>query len=296
MDNKKYLQLKEKVNHGNLQLPMELYKGDFNNKCDYYPHWHDEMELLYVAQGSGNIHIDLNTYNIDTGDFIIIPKGALHYVNWDKTTKIKYSVLVFNLSMLETSDLDFCQINFINPLVQNELHIKNIIKPSDLGYSVILNYFNNIVENYTNKNFGFQLELKGFFFLLFFNLFNKGYIIKTTNKTISNENMKIKKIKKVINHIQLNYKNSISVKELAEIAQYSDYHFIRFFKEYTGKTCMEFINSFRVQKATDLIINTNLSITEIAYEVGFGDVSYFIKTFKKYFNTSPNNFRKDSHH
>lgn len=292
MQHTEYLQLKENVTHGNPDLPMEIYKGEFNNNSNFYPHWHNEIELLYIVDGSGVICLDLTFHNFNSGDLILIPKGTLHYMSETITNNISYNAIVFDLSILQNSTLDFCQVNFINPLYNNELQVKNLITKSDSGYDDILHYFKILTEIYEKKDFAFQLELKGTFLLMFHKLLKKDYIKKTDCNT-PNEKIKVEKIKEVITYIQENYKKSISIKELSEIAKYSDYHFVRFFKSQTGKTCTEFINSFRIQKSIEFLLNTNLPITEIAYEVGFGDVSYFIKTFKKLIGTSPSIYRKN---
>ncbi|MDZ5001201.1 helix-turn-helix domain-containing protein, partial [Clostridium perfringens] len=135
-------------------------------------------------------------------------------------------------------------------------------------------------------------EIKGELFLIFSTIFKEGYVSLNVSSENYSDLIKVGKLKEVIKYIQTNYKNPITIKELADIAQYSEYHFLRFFKSQTGKTCTQYINYFRIQKATLLLFNTNLSITEIAYEVGFGDVSYFIKTFKKFLSISPTKYRK----
>lgn len=294
MDNKSYLKLKEQVNHGNMQLPMEVYHVEFTNSADFYSHWHDEMEFIYVLNGSAEICIDFKTINVKNGDFIIIPKGSIHYMIGKENTKISYIALVFNLSLIEGNALDYSQINFINPIIQNELFFKNIIKPKDPSHDKIIAAFNNIIESYTNKPSAFQLEIKCALFSIFSSIFKENYISFNLDAEKNSNLVKLEKLKEVIKYIQTNYKSPITIKELAHIAQYSEYHFLRFFKSQTGKTCTQFINYFRIQKATLLLFDTNLSITEIAYEVGFGDVSYFIKTFKKYLSISPTKYRNEN--
>ncbi|WP_411168684.1 helix-turn-helix domain-containing protein [Clostridium sp. MB05] len=292
MDNKSYLQLKEQVNHGNMQLPMEVYHVEFTNSADFYSHWHDEMEFIYILNGSAEICIDFKIFSVTNGDFIIIPKGAIHYMIGKENTKISYIALVFNLSLIEGNTLDYSQINFVTPIVQNKLFFKNVISISNVGHAKIVNAFNNLIESYGNKAYGFQLEIKGELFLIFSTIFKEGYVSLNVSSENYSDLIKVGKLKEVIKYIQTNYKNPITIKELADIAQYSEYHFLRFFKSQTGKTCTQYINYFRIQKATLLLFNTNLSITEIAYEVGFGDVSYFIKTFKKFLSISPTKYRK----
>jgi len=291
MKSKDYLELKEKVNHGDFQLPMNIYVGEFRNFFALYLHWHDEMEFIYIKQGKGTLYLDLEFYDIHEGDFILIKKDSLHYVIGDKISILKYEAVVFDLDMLKNPLFDYCQLEFIEPMIKNELHLAPIIKKCNNGYEVIMDYYNKIVKSYLKKEFGYQLEIKGLLFLLFFQIFNNKYA-ERINADSLNKNKKLDIIKKLIQYIKAHYNEPITVKELANIAEYSEYHFIRFFKAQTGKTCTQFINSVRLEEAARLLVTTKLSITEIAYEVGFGDVSYFIKIFKKQFSDSPSNYRK----
>lgn len=293
MDNLSYLNLKEQVNHGNIQLPLELYSVEYRNSSDFYSHWHDEMEFIYVIEGRSEICIDLKKLKISTGDFIIVPKGSIHYIIGNDNTKISFIALVFNLSLIEGNNLDYSQINFINPILQNKLFFKNLITFNDSSYNDIINSFNLLTKSYKEKGYGYQLAIKSSLLNIFYLLFKENYItIKIENENYNNL-IKIEKLKEVIKFIQTNYKSHISTKELANIAKYSEYHFLRFFKNETGKTCTQYINNFRIKKAALLLSNTNLSITDIAYEVGFGDISYFIKTFKKQMSISPAKYRKE---
>ena len=294
MDNTSYLKLKEQVSHGNIQLPLEVYNIEYQNSADSYSHWHDEMEFIYIIDGNSEIHIDFKTFTVSSGDFIIIPKGSIHYMSVLSDSKISYIALVFSLSLIEGTTLDYSQISFINPIIENKLLFKNIITYKDNGYDSIISSFKQLIDSFNSRNYGYQLYIKSFLFNIFYTLFNENHIQIDIEKEHYNDLIKVEKLKEVIKYIQTNYKNPISIKELADIAKYSEYHFLRFFKNETSKTCTQYINNFRIQKAALLLSNTNLSITEIAYEVGFGDVSYFIKTFKKYMLTSPNKFRKTS--
>ena len=69
------------------------------------------------------------------------------------------------------------------------------------------------------------------------------------------------------------------------------YHFMRFFKKYTGKTCIQFIKNYRLEKAYNLLKNTDLPVTQISFDVGFSNVSYFIRSFKEKYKVTPKELR-----
>ena len=84
----------------------------------------------------------------------------------------------------------------------------------------------------------------------------------------------------------------ITLDDMALAAGFSTKYFCSFFKELTGKTPVEYLNSYRVERACRKLLGSDLSITQIAYGSGFNDLSYFIKTFKKIKGSSPSIYRK----
>ena len=103
---------------------------------------------------------------------------------------------------------------------------------------------------------------------------------------------KIDLIKKILNYIHENYNDKIYIEDLALEANMNVKYFCRFFKSVIGKTPVEYINSYRIEKATELLQTETLSISNIALSVGIDNFSYFVKQFKKYKNCTPSQYRK----
>ena len=78
---------------------------------------------------------------------------------------------------------------------------------------------------------------------------------------------------------------------MAEQLNFSEYHFMRFFKKHLGVTCIEYINNYRLDIAAKKLSMTNHSIMEVALETGFNNISYFNKLFKEKFKVTPKEFR-----
>ena len=105
----------------------------------------------------------------------------------------------------------------------------------------------------------------------------------------------IKRIRKVLNFIEENLDNELSLENLAEIGNYSPFHFHRIFRGIIGETSQEYINRNRMEKSAMLLSHhKNKSLEEVFSEVGFKSNSAFSKTFKKYFGVSPSVFRKNT--
>ena len=104
-----------------------------------------------------------------------------------------------------------------------------------------------------------------------------------------------KRIRKVLNHIDQNLQDDLSLEKLAEIATYSPFHFHRIFRVVTSETLQEYITRKRLEKsAMMLALKKNTSLEKIYTQFGFKSNANFSKTFKKYHGISPTEFRKNS--
>lgn len=93
-------------------------------------------------------------------------------------------------------------------------------------------------------------------------------------------------------HIERSFARDLTLAELAAVAELTPFHFLRLFKRETGMTPHRFLLETRVRRALPLLRDTARPITEIAYEVGFGDLSNFINTFRRSVGCSPRQFRR----
>lgn len=92
--------------------------------------------------------------------------------------------------------------------------------------------------------------------------------------------------------IMNNFRDEISLDRLALEARLSKFHFARQFKAVTGFTCMQYLSMVRLSEATKLITSTRLRVSEVCYEVGFGDLTHFERRFKRDTGYTPSAFRK----
>ena len=95
---------------------------------------------------------------------------------------------------------------------------------------------------------------------------------------------------RLLDWIDKNYVERISISQLAEIAEAEEKYLCRFFKEYTGNSPIDYINRLRVERACLRMAKGEASVTEAALDSGFNDVSYFCKTFKKYKGVTPREY------
>jgi len=291
MNNIELKNLKENAIHGDFILPFTTYYCGFSEIYYTIPiHWHEEIEFTIINEGVGEYKIDLIPYELEKGDLVLIKPFSLHSIHPIANQNMHWNTMVFNLNMLNSAVTDGCLIKYFAPLLNNEHQLPLIIKKTYRGYGELFNTITKIFACYDSKDIAFELELKSLLYHFFVLLYKYDLIVK--NKATSLSSDVTNKMKIILNYIKENYMENISIKDMCSISNFSEYHFMRFFKKYIGMTCIEYINTYRLEIASKLLDTTNNSIMDICFEVGFNNVSYFNKLFKSKYKLTPRDFRE----
>ena len=279
----KYSEYIEKKIHGSMDFPIQLYKVDKNNA--YYvmqAHWHKEFEIIRVISGRLDVYLNNTKYSLKDGDIIFVECGCLH--RGDPKNAV-YECLVFDLGMLRRQQQD-TTYKFISPIVNGELGVNCLLtKDNSLLYSVTCSLF----ETMKNPSNYFELDVYALLFKLFCELYKNGFVINTTKMQKGHQ---INTISRIIEYIDENYTENISLNDIAVFIGLSEKYICRIFKEYTSKTIIEYINEIRIDNACHDMIYNNKTVTQAAFDNGFNDLSYFSKVFKSSKHQTPSNYVK----
>lgn len=111
--------------------------------------------------------------------------------------------------------------------------------------------------------------------------------------TDTSKQMYLRLISKTEDYIEQHLAEPISLSDLARNAHLSEFHFHRIFRKYSSETLHEFVTRFKLERAAVFLsVTSSISITEVALNYGYNDVSSFSRAFKKHFGNSPSNYRK----
>ncbi|MBQ3037833.1 MAG: helix-turn-helix transcriptional regulator, partial [Clostridia bacterium] len=118
-------------------------------------------------------------------------------------------------------------------------------------------------------------------------------ILKMLNITSDDINSGVKNehIKAALSYIEANYKNDLSLAEVANFVHLTTYHFSKLFKTTMGTNFVNYITALRIQKAQDMLLDTFMSVTEIGENSGFSSANNFFRVFKKITGMSPQQYR-----
>ncbi|MDE6313450.1 MAG: AraC family transcriptional regulator [Lachnospiraceae bacterium] len=291
MEYMEYLQLKEGTTHGDFLSPLSYYELNTKESQFLLPmHWHEEIEVTYIESGSGSYVLDLCELPVSDGDILVIPPGTLHSSKLENNSNIITRTFVFHLNMLNSLQTDACAIKYFAPLIHGEFTAPIIVHRDSTGYDSILQAFSQLLTCYREQSAGYELAVKSYLLLLFYQMFHHNIFQKKGGNQQAESTPEL--LKKVINYIHTNYAVHITVADLAALCDFSEYHFMRFFKRYVGMTCIDYINNYRLDVASVMLKEKNSSIMEIALDAGFNNISYFNKLFKSKFHVTPSEYRR----
>ena len=133
---------------------------------------------------------------------------------------------------------------------------------------------------------GYQLHSKSLLLDIFATLYKNNLFEAPTLISIS------EKYKKLLTYIQTHYREQITLEEISKFCNMSPKYFCRYFKNNFGKTFVNYLNHFRIEKACVQLSETSDSIIKIALDNGFHNISYFNKCFKSIMHVTPSLYRK----
>lgn len=278
--------VREQEIRGTPDFPLSVYHQKVKNVSVIY-HWHPEIEFVYVVSGDFKVIINQKTYSANSGDFFLIGTEDFHAMNKNKEYAEFYTV-VFEPQLLDFVLKNPFQRQCVDLIKNGSLDFCHKLTNSEEGYDEIKKQFLRIV-NPSSTSFSQANQIVALYEILLCLMQNKKMRHKKKSPFVS---VRDENIKKVMAYIEENLQKKISLKDLSGIFPMSEKYFCSFFKKQTNLTPVEYINRLRISKASDLLMLSDMNVTEISLECGFESLSYFIRQFKKITGVTPNQYRK----
>jgi AraC-like DNA-binding protein len=257
-----------------------LSKGD-TDIC--FPcHWHEKIELLYFTQGEALIRCNSLEIAVKKGDLIVVNSNELHQ-GYFVSKSTAYFCIIFDTSLFQSRYVDTCETKYINPISNNCILFKNKIENEKQVTKLIREF----VNEYEKKETGYELAVKATLLQILVILLRNHVQLVLTAKEYDSRMRNLKRFNSVLEYIESNYYEKITIDQLCSMVNISRFHFCRVFKSITGKTLGEYLNLLRISKAEAILGKGDANITEAAMACGFDDMNYFSRIYKKYKHESP---------
>ena len=276
----------EPISFENKSFSYNIYDNSNHNPAEKHQKWHyhPEIELVYVNNGSGKRQVGLNLSNYNDGLLILVGSNLPHTGFTDYFDDERKEVVI-----------QFKE-NFLGDSLKEVFEFKNIfnlLKTSKKG----IVFEGDIKKKIGLAMLGLQYETSFQKVITLITILNdlsrsKNYeILNISNYNINgiNEN---ERIRKAFNFIKDNYKKEVSLEKVAKEVHMTVPSFCRYFKSQTNKTFIQFLIEYRVNNALKLLTQSDKDIKNISYECGFNNYSHFNRSFKKINLISPSDYRK----
>lgn len=258
--------------------------------CD--AHYHSAIEMIYGYVGRSKVLLNGQTLFFGEGDLLLLNSNDVHsIVGLDERTE--YLMVQFDPSLLYTGSHSFFEIKYLLPFTLSSSTHQKIFFHDEFEDIDILSLMENIRDESERKDYGYELAIRTDISRIFL------WILRTWNKRGINLNIEEKitetsaqRLQAAISFAKNNFKSEISAKDAAKACNVSYSYFSRFFKNVTKRSFSDYVNFLRITEAEKMLTESDIPITEIAYEVGFSSSSYFIAQFKSTKGISPAKYRK----
>lgn len=280
---------KENRRHSSKLIPYSYYKSNIPEYFANVPlHWHSEFEINYILEGGGEFICGDNRFISESGDIVIIPPNLLHAVYPIEGTVHIYDTIVFNQEMLGSLDNDRSAAECIRPIINGSFSVNCRITRSHQYYDELKTTVENIISCAKGNTAQLDMLLKSELLRLFWLLENSGDIYPKNETDFDRSDL----IRPAVEYISENYKENITVAQLADTVHLSRSYFMHCFKQIAGIGAIEYIMQLRIKAVRELLLNTDKTVADIAFECGFRNLSNFNRQFRNITGCTPGEYRK----
>lgn len=273
---------KESKSRGSSDFPVEIHLISSEHPRYVMPcHWHEECELIYIESGEFMYEIDMEEGLATEGDILFVSGEMLHS---GIPNSCKYKCIVFNMDFLMKGN-SACY-SLLSPFAIGSSRV-NLRLPSD--DPDIQRVVRELFECVGSMPEGGILQTQGLLYQLFGYIIQKNCYVKHASASAGSQK-RIRQLKNTLAFIESNYSSPLTLEQMAQAADMSPKYFCYFFHNMTHRTPIDYLNRHRIDVAQARLAAGHHNITEIAFECGFNDLSYFIRVFKKYVGTTPKQY------
>jgi AraC-like DNA-binding protein len=251
-------------------------------------HWQKQFEVYYVLEGKMDIILNGKNYTLDKDDILFVQPELMH--GYFYQSKYTHSIIfLFGTDFFKELLIDLNDKMNLKSIFNR----KTIFRAKSEGelHTRMVKYIKSISDEFLNKNAGYRLAIqKSLYEIALLFLRDLPPVESQAEQAIESLHTKI--LERVLSFVHENYSDySITLEKAAEVAILSKFYFSRFFREKTGLTFHTYLSRIRVNKAIELLTETEISITDIAYQAGFESLKTFNRLIKKYTSVTPSQLR-----
>ncbi|RFZ78621.1 AraC family transcriptional regulator [Lacrimispora amygdalina] len=278
---------KELQEQGLQLFNMYANEGDIHQYiADCIPsHWHRELEVFLLLQGSVIIQIGDNIYHAEAGEGYFINTGVLHSFAAAVPSPCIYHSFVFDSGIIGGTPGSVFDTMYVRPLLDAGPDFLKFQK--EAGDEAFFQQFDTAFTACEKEKSGYEFEVREALSKILLYTKEKHQTMPSRRMPTLQES----RLKQMLEWIDGNLRSVMTVKEIADTANICTRECQRIFSRYLHYSPMEYIQQRRLFKAAEQLSTTDAPITEIAFDCGFSSHSYFTKQFKALVGATPTEYR-----
>lgn len=274
-------------------LPIRL-----NPDCRLFPirtgekfpySWHEQIEFLYFRQGNARVLCGEQEYITEPGELLLINPYELHQVNYHDGDLL-YDCLMIDASLYRDARQGICDTRYFDLLSDSHVCFDNHLKKDP----ELIAHIEALRRELTEKRVAYELSVKAHVFGIFVCLFRSYVRSRTTFRQMVDNVERYERIHPVLQYMREHITDPIRLEELARQCNVSAAHFCRMFRQITGTPPLQYLANLRLHQAASLLKRTDRTVSQIAEDVGFDDVGYMSRCFKKQFGMTPTQLKREN--
>lgn len=266
-------------------------------------HSHEFIEIAFIVNGTAT-HVfqapkqQRYESRVSKGDIFIINPGELHKYEMLQDERIEVVNMLFYPKIVDwtlirdTEDMELMDFFYVQPFLPPEIRFGNVLKLNREEAGVVRQMVENLVYEYNHKKSNYQLLIKLMITQLIV-LISRNYTEQKKSYMGSGISRahRMDNIHRAIGYLERHYAEDISLEQLSKISIYSERQLTRIFKDVTGETIFRYLHQLRIERAKRLLLTTDAKVSDICTAVGFNDIRFFNKVFKKMTGLNPKHYR-----
>ncbi|WP_059051145.1 helix-turn-helix transcriptional regulator [Paenibacillus senegalimassiliensis] len=282
-------QLRELATHGSPQFPIQYYLDDTDEFPHYSinRHWHEELEFAIVQEGKVKYLVGEDTVHLAQGEGIFVNSRVIH--GYEAGGRALVPNVVCSPEIISGSHQSVYQ-KFVYPIIYSHiscLRLSNQIDWQNEILQSLYHVFHLLNAREETKELDVQIELASIWRTLYLHQDDCMRSPQTSGFQTTQARLRM-----MLEFIYENYMERIRLSDIASAAKVSKSEALRCFKEGLHASPVDYLIGFRLNKARELLQTTEITVTEIASKVGFEEVGYFARMFKKTYGVTPKHVRR----
>lgn len=274
--------------HGNTAFPCAgyavHYRKDQGDNVAW--HWHDELEIIYIAEGQMTAKIPSKTFLLKKGDTLVINGNTLHYAIADPECDLRS--FVFSPSLITGTEDSALAAKYIRPLLSCPA-FSAFYSDGEQDHA-LAELFQKAFTAMASDEYGFEFAVREQLSKICLYLHRALHL--DTEAQYGPKSLDTQRIKQMLAYIHGHFKEPLTVRAIAKEAAISDRECLRCFQKTIQLSPIQYVLKYRVMQGAEELLNDHTkSIAEIAADCGFDSQSHFAKTFKRFYTHTPREYR-----